>query len=199
MATTILLIRHAEHELLGRVLCGRTPGVQLGERGWRQARQLGARLQREGLAALYTSPLARAQETAAAIGTQCELAPIVAAAFDEIDYGRWTGASFERLDLDPAWERWNVARAASCPPEGESMAEAQARAVAGVRRIEACHPDAAAAVVSHGDVIKAILAWCLRLPLDAHARFEIGPGSVSAMVLWGTGGKVLWMNEAVTP
>ncbi|SDE45767.1 histidine phosphatase family protein [Belnapia rosea] len=198
MATTIFLVRHAEHELLGRVLCGRMPGVSLGEAGRQQALRLGGRLQREGLAALYTSPLARTRETAAVIGQQCGFAADIATEFEEIDFGRWTGASFDRLNPDPAWQSWNAERASGRPPGGESMAEAQARAVAGVRRIEALHPEASVAIVSHADVIKSVLAWCLGLSMDFHARFEIGPASVSAMAMWGTGAKVLWMNEAVT-
>ncbi len=197
MATTIFLVRHAEHELLGRVLCGRMPGVSLGEAGWQQALRLGRRLQREGLAALYTSPLTRTRETAAVIGQQCGLAADIATEFEEIDFGRWTGASFDRLNPDPAWQGWNAERASGRPPGGESMAEAQARAVAGVRRIEALHPEASVAIVSHADVIKSVLAWCLGLSMDFHARFEIGPASVSAMAMYGTGTKVLWMNEAV--
>jgi probable phosphoglycerate mutase len=198
VATTIFLVRHAEHELLGRVLCGRMPGVSLGDAGRQQASKLGRRLQREGLAALYTSPLARARETAAAVGQQCGLAADIDLAFDEIDFGRWTGASFDQLDPDPAWQRWNAERASGRPPGGESMAQAQARAVAGVRQVETRHPKASVAIVSHADVIKSVLAWCLGLSMDFHARFEIGPASVSAMAVWGTGAKVLWMNEAVT-
>lgn len=198
MAATIFLVRHAEHELLGRVLCGRMPGVSLGDAGRQQALRLGRRLQQEGLAALYTSPLARAQETAAVIGQQCGLAADIATEFNEIDFGRWTGASFDQLDPDPTWQRWNAERSSGGPPGGESIAEAQARAVAGVRRIEARHPEASVAIVSHADVIKSVLAWCLSLSMDFHARFEIGPASVSAMAMWGTGAKVLWMNEAVT-
>ncbi len=79
------------------------------------------------------------------------------------------------------------------------MAEAQARAVAGVRRVETRHPEASVAIVSHADVIKSVLAWCLSLSMDCHARYEVGPASVSAIVMWGTGAKVLWMNEVVTP
>jgi len=198
VATTIFLVRHAEHEMLGRVLCGRMPGVSLGDAGRQQALWLGRRLQREGLAALYTSPLARARETATAIGQQCRLAANIATEFDEIDFGQWTGAFFDRLNQDPAWQRWNAERSGGRPPGGESMNEAQTRAVAGMRLIEAQYPEAAVAIVSHADVIKSILAWCLSLSMDFHARFEIGPASVSAMSMWGTGAKVLWMNEAVT-
>jgi probable phosphoglycerate mutase len=53
------------------------------------------------------------------------------------------------------------------------------------------------ALVSHGDVIKAVLAGVLGLSLDAHARFEISPGSVSALAVWDGGGKVLRMNESI--
>lgn len=198
MVATIFLVRHAEHQLLGRVLCGRMPGVSLGDVGLQQASRIGCRLRREGLTALYTSPLARAQETAAAIAGECRLAAEIAPDFDEIDFGIWTGAFFDQLDPDPAWRKWNAERASGRPPGGESMADAQARAVKGMRQIEARHPNAAVAIVSHADVIKAVLAWCLGLSMDSHARFEIGPASVSAIALWGTGAKVLWMNEALT-
>ena len=53
------------------------------------------------------------------------------------------------------------------------------------------------AAVSHADVVKAILADCLGLPIGAHARFEVSPGALSVLVYWNGGGKVLCMNEAV--
>ena len=79
------------------------------------------------------------------------------------------------------------------------MTEAQARVLGEVERAHREHPDGRVVLVSHGDVIKAVLAGVLGLPLDAHARFEISPGSVSALAVWDGGGKVLSMNENAAP
>jgi probable phosphoglycerate mutase len=198
MATTIVLVRHAAHPLLGKVLCGRMPGVELDEVGRSQAVRLGADLAALRPAALLTSPIGRARDTAAAIGKASGLAAQPCDALNEIDFGDWTGAGFAALADDPGWARWNIARAEACPPGGEPMREAQARVVAGIQRMQADHPHGTVLVVSHADIIKAVLLWCLGLTLDAHARFDIDPASTSAIVLWEGGGKILWMNRGVT-
>ena len=68
-------------------------------------------------------------------------------------------------------------------------------AVGHVTAVREAHPDTGVVLVSHGDVIKAIVAWCLGLPLDAHMRFDIAPASVSALVAWEGGAKLLSLNE----
>ncbi|HEY0421567.1 MAG TPA: histidine phosphatase family protein, partial [Acetobacteraceae bacterium] len=133
-----------------------------------------------------------------AIAQATSLAAQPCDALSEIDFGAWTGARFADLAGDPAWSRWNAARAEACPPGGESMQQAQARVVAGIQRMQADHPHGTVVAVSHADVIKAALLWCLGLTLDAHARFDIDPASTSAIALWPGGGKILWMNQGVT-
>jgi probable phosphoglycerate mutase len=201
VAATVFLVRHAAHDRVDRVLCGRMPGVGLGEAGRRQAEALARRFAAPGsgggVDAVWTSPLQRARETAEPIAARLGLRARASDALCEIDFGAWTGRAFDDLRDDPRWRRWNEARGSGArPPGGESMAEAQARAMAEVERARAEHPDGAVALVSHGDVIKAVLAGVLGLSLDAHARFEISPGSVSALAVWDGGGKVLSMNEA---
>lgn len=198
MATTILLVRHAAHPLLGRQLCGRMPGVALDAAGRDQASRLATQLAGLRPEALYTSPMERAHDTAAAIAAPTGLAPQLCDALNEIDFGSWTGMGFDALADDPAWARWNTVRADGCPPGGETMCAAQARAVAGMLRIKAEHPEGLAVIVSHADIIKAILLWCLGLSLDAILRFDIDPASTSAIALWEGGGKILWMNQGVT-
>lgn len=197
MATTIFLVRHAAHDLVGHVLCGRMPGVHLGEAGRRQAALLARRLGREGLAAVYTSPLPRACETAAAIAAPLGMDARTCDGLNEIEFGDWTGRSFASLEGDPHWRRWNAERDAERPPGGETMREAQQRASRCIRRMAEEHPDAAVAAVSHADVIKAVLAEVLGLPLGAHAKFEISPAGLSAIQLWHGGARILCMNEAV--
>jgi broad specificity phosphatase PhoE len=197
VAATIFLVRHAAHDRVDRVLCGRMPGVGLGEAGRRQAEALARRFARESAGAVWTSPLDRARETAAPIADRLGLPVRTSDGLSEIEFGAWTGQAFAALRDDPRWRRWNEARGNERPPAGESMAEAQARAMAAVERACAEHPDGRVVLISHGDVIKAVLAGVLGLPLDAHARFEISPASVSALAMWDGGGKVLSMNETV--
>jgi probable phosphoglycerate mutase len=198
VATTILLVRHAAHPLLGRVLCGRMPGVALDETGRAQAAILARDLAASQPHLLLTSPVERARETAAAIATATGLPAQPCDALDEIDFGAWTGARFADLADDPAWSCWNEERADGCPPGGEPMRQAQARVVAAIQRIRASHPDGIVVAVSHADIIKSVLLWCLGLTLDAHARFDIDPASTSGIALWEGGGKLLWMNRGVT-
>ncbi len=198
--TTLFLVRHATHDRLGDTLCGRMPGVTLGEAGLRQAERVAERLAREAgrIAAVHTSPVERARQTAAPIAARLGLTPRCCAAITEIDFGAWTGKRFDALRDDPAWRRWNGRRGdAPAPPGGgETMAEVQARAVALVRRICAERPeDGGAVLVSHGDVIKAIVAWCLGLTLDALERFDVAPASVSAVAVWPGGARLLCLNE----
>jgi broad specificity phosphatase PhoE len=195
VAATLFLVRHAAHDRVDRVLCGRMAGVGLGEAGRRQAAALARRFAGEAVDAVWTSPLDRARETAEPIGGRLGLAVQVRGGLSEIDFGEWTGQGFTALRDDPRWHRWNEARGSERPPGGESMAEAQARAMGEVERARAGHPDGRVVLISHGDVIKAVLARVLGLPIDAHARFEISPASVSALAMWDGGGKVLSMNE----
>jgi broad specificity phosphatase PhoE len=201
VAATIFLVRHAAHDRVDRVLCGRMPGVGLGEAGRRQAEALARRFADAAVDAVWTSPLDRARETAEPIAGRLGLPVRTSDGLAEIDFGAWTGLPFDALRDDPRWRRWNEARGSERPPPGESMGEsmgeAQARASIEVERARAEHPDGRVVLISHGDVIKAVLAGVLGLPLDAHARFEISPASVSALAMWEGGGKVLSMNESI--
>jgi probable phosphoglycerate mutase len=194
-ATTLMLLRHAAHDAVNRQLCGRAPGICLSEPGRQQARRLAERLAQEPLRAIHSSPLERARETAGIIAQRIGLLPVIDDDLTEIDFGDWAGRSFVELRDDPLWARWNMARGATRAPSGETMREVQRRAIAALGRICDVHPGGRVAVVSHGDVIKAALMHWLAMPLDAYARFEILPASISTVVLWPGGGKVQAMNE----
>jgi broad specificity phosphatase PhoE len=192
MATTILLIRHAAHDDVGRVLCGRMPGIALGVTGRRQAEALGVKLQ-PVVDWVYASPLQRTQETAACLGSDVRTSE----AATEIDFGAWAGRSFEQLDSDPHWRAWNVERSRTRAPGGETMADVQDRVMAELGRLAVRHEGARVAVVSHGDVIKAALMAVLGLSLDAWLRFDIDPASVSRLQFGTDRQKVLSMNETL--
>ena len=189
--TVALLVRHAAHDLLGKTLTGRQPGVDLNDAGRAHAGRLAARLARERPTAVLSSPLERCLATAEPIAQACGLAVEPTDALHEIDFGDWSGRSFGELRDDPAWSFWNACRGAARCPGGESMVEAQVRIV---RRLERL-PPGDVVLVSHGDLIKAALCWALGLSLDALHRLEISPGSVSGIALGDGAPRTLWVNE----
>ena len=197
MTTTVFLVRHAAHDLLGRVLTGRMAGVHLGPEGSLQAGRLAERLSAEPISGVYTSPLERARETAEPIASRWGLPAKTDEALTDIDFGDWSGRSFEELGRDPGWTEWNASRTMARPPGGETMLDVQWRAVGAVGRIVAAHPQTGAVVVSHGDVIKAVVAHYLGVALDGISRFEISPGSISTVAIGGWGAKVHALNEAI--
>jgi probable phosphoglycerate mutase len=192
---TIFLVRHAAHDRVDRILCGRMPGVSLGDHGRAQAARVAARLAQEGLAAVYSSPLDRARETAEPLAAAAGLEVDIRAGLDEIDLGEWTGRSFAELEGDPRWHTWNAGRALGEAPGGERMQVVQDRILVELETVRHRHPGGRVAVVSHADVIKAALCGVLNLSLDRYHAFEVDPASISSVVLWDGGGKVLTLNE----
>ena len=177
--TRFLLLRHAAHDWIGRGVPGRMPGVALNAQGQREAAGLVARLQSREIDAIYCSPQQRAQETAAPMATARDLPIQRADAFAEIEFGDWSGKSFQQLDLDPEWRVWVERRSVAVPPGGETLAQVRERAMAGIEQLRRAHPDQSVLVVSHGDVIKVVLAEVLGLSLDHLERFDIAPASLS--------------------
>ena len=197
MTTTFFLVRHAAHDRVGTVLCGRMPRVRLGEVGKAQARRLSERFAHETIACIRTSPLERAVETAEPIAARIGEPVEICEAITEIDFGAWSGMSFEALEQDPRWNAWNSARSVNRAPEGETMLEAQGRIVKTLEELREHYPGKSVILVSHGDVIKSALLHHLGMPLDAYARFEIEPASISTLVVGDWGSKVLRLNEVV--
>lgn len=192
--TTLLVIRHAAHDLLGRRLAGRMDGVPLNETGLRQATQLAESLHGRPLAALYSSPLERALQTAGPLAAWTGRPVLTRSALNDIEFGGWTGQTFEQLQSDPEWITWCDHRSAAQPPEGETIEEVQKRMVDELRQLAALHPHGTIAIFSHCDVIKAALAYFLSLSLDALERFEIAPASISVLVMEGRWTQVRLVN-----
>ena len=196
--TRILLIRHASAELMTGVLYGRTPGVHLNSEGYKEARKLGEALRMKcDLDAVISSPLERATETARFIADPQRLAVSIADGLNEIEFGGWAGKSFSELHELPEWREYNRLRSVIRPPHGESAFDVQARAWATLIRIAAAHRDAMVAVVTHGDVIRYLLILLLGMPIDHILRLEIGPASISEIVLGADHPVVRTVNQTV--
>lgn len=198
MTTTFLLVRHAAHDNLGSYLAGRTMDVSLGSDGRQQAGLLAERLTRVKVDAIHTSPRKRTQETARAIGAARGLLRIeIDDALDEVDFGHWAGESFETLDIDPLWRRWNAVRSLARTAGGETMLDVEKRVMELIETLEEKRRDETILLVSHAEVIKAAVCHVLGLPANASERFEIAPASVSRIVVGEWGAKILNLNERV--
>ncbi len=184
--TTVLLVRHGVTEAnRGGVLAGWTPDVHLADKGREQAEALGARLAPVPVAAVVTSPLERCRETAAAIVAARNGSPVAVETDErlgECRYGEWTGQELKKLTKDPLWKVVQAHPSAATFPGGEALRETQARAVAAVRDWNARRgTDATYVVVSHGDVIKAVVADALGLHLDLFQRIVADPASLTVV------------------
>ena len=186
---TVLLVRHGRTTAnTAGVLAGRTAGVRLDDLGEQQAARAGDRVASLPLRAVVTSPLERCRQTATHLARkqQSPLTVTREKGLSEVDYGEWTGQSLKDLSKEPLWRTVQAHPAAVTFPGGESMAGMSARSVAAVRRwdatVEAEHgPDSLWVAVSHGDVIKAILADALGIHLDAFQRIVVDPASISVV------------------
>jgi probable phosphomutase (TIGR03848 family) len=197
MSTTIFLMRHGDNDWIGHTLVGWTPGIHLNENGRRQAERLAHRLGTLPIAAVYSSPLERALETAAPLAARLGLGIRTCDGLGEIRLGEWTGRKVRDLEDDPLWRRFNRQRSTTRIPGGESMLEVQLRMVDVFEEIRTNHPDASVAVFSHGDPIRAILMHYLGTPLDFVHRLEVFPASISRIVLNDRGPLVVTVNEAL--
>ena len=180
--TTLLLVRHGLTAMTGPVLAGWTPGVHLDDRGREQAAALAERLRDVPLAAVIASPLERCQETAAALVAGRDVAVTTDDRLGECKYGDWTGQELKKLAKDPLWKVVQAHPSAAAFPNGEALRDTQARAVDAVRAHNATLGDGATWVaVSHGDVIKAIVADALGVHLDMFQRIQIDPCSLTVI------------------
>jgi probable phosphoglycerate mutase len=146
------------------------------------------------MSAIYTSPLDRARDTAHALARYQPVVVREDEALTEIDFGEWTGWSFADLDKDPAWQRFNRARAGAVIPGGEHPAEAQRRMVACIARLAARHRGQAIALVSHAEPIRCALLHYQRLSLDQWDRIEVAPASVSQVLVSAEAARVVTIN-----
>jgi probable phosphoglycerate mutase len=197
--TTFLLVRHASGDHVGRRLAGRAPGAPLNDAGREEAARLASWLAPVPLAAVYSSPLDRARDTAAALAAPHRLPVAVDEAFTELDFGDWTGRSVESLAGDALWDRFNRVRSTTRPPGGELMLEAQARAVNALAALAERHDGAVVAVVSHADVLRAVIAHFSGTPLDLFLRVVIDPASVSTLALHPWGAELRGLNASPSP
>lgn len=191
----LLLVRHALTPITGVRLAGWLPDVHLSDEGRKEAEMLAQRLGPLTLAAVYSSPLDRAVETARPTARSKRLRIRMRPELGEVRYGAWEGRRLDALAKTKLWRRV-IARPSEVRfPEGETIRETQARAIDGIERIRASHDGQAVAVFTHADIIRLLLAHYAGVHIDLYQRIAVGTASVSAVWLGAGGPRIVKVND----
>ena len=183
--TTVLLVRHGLTPTTGRVLPGRSLGLHLSDEGQRQAEAAARRIAKlERVAAIYSSPLERARETALAIAKARGLAVRIERGLLELDIGAWTGSSLARVSRKPEWQKVQRYPSGFRFPDGESFTEMQTRITGTLAELVTRHrgdtivarlarrSDQGGAGARAGDAPRPLSAAGHRAGLDHHDRLR---------------------------
>ena len=194
MSLVLHLVRHGAHDGAPGALAGRDPAIRLSPAGRAEARALADSFMGRPLAQVIASPQPRTVETAEILARGHGVT--IDAALDEIDFGRWAGRSFAALEDDPAWRRWNAERDVAATPAGETMADVADRVGSLVARLREDHPDGAEiALVTHCDVIRAVLCRAQGRPFSAVHDIAIDTASRTTLAVDADGARVLAVNR----
>lgn len=191
-ATTILLIRHAQTPTTGKVLPGRAKGLKLADKGIAQAQATAEAIaHRHKIAAIYSSPMERARQTAEPLAQLTKRQIRIHPGLNECDFGRWTGRNLATLRKTRDWQQVQRNPSSFRFPHGESFTQMQTRIVDALTEMAQRHRGKTIAAYSHADTIKAAMAHALGVHLDLFQRIAISPASVSVIQLHSEGSAIL--------
>jgi phosphoserine phosphatase len=182
--TTLVLVRHGHTALNdGDRFRGRTD-TPLDDQGLREAEITAeAVAARWKPSAVYTSAVSRARTTGEIIGRPFGLAPVEEPGVLDMDYGEWTGLTFDEAKAhDPEAYRLCMERASAFrSPKGESFEELRSRSVASVKAIARRHAGETVVIVSHTVVIRVILLGFLEMSTDHFWRIRQGTCAINVL------------------
>jgi probable phosphoglycerate mutase len=190
-----VLVRHAVTAQTGPMLSGRTPGIDLSDRGREQAKALGERLAKLPITVVYASPIERTTQTAAAVAEHHGLTVQPLPGVIEADYGEWTGGQLSDLAKTDLWKTVQRSPSRARFPNGESLAEMQTRMVVALEEVVVRHRGELVVVVSHADPIKAAIAHYTGVHLDLFQRIVVSPASVTVFELGEHGAAMVKCND----
>jgi probable phosphomutase (TIGR03848 family) len=191
----VFLVRHGLTAQTGRLLYGRTPGIDLDERGRTQAERLVERFDGIRLSAIYTSPLERCVQTVEPLAAARRARVRPDDAFLEMEAGAWTGRTLAQLRRTKAWRTVQQTPSDFEFPGGEAFLGAQARVVTAIDRLARRHRTGSIMIATHGDIVRIALAHYLATPLDDFQRIVIDPAGVSVVLLGAARPHVLLVND----
>ncbi len=196
----VVLVRHAHSQAnAAGILSGRRPNIALSEKGRTQAQELAMRLGELKVKELRVSPLQRCIETIDPwVSTKSRIRRIEDHGITEVDYGKWSGRTLRSLSREKLWKIVQENPSRVFFPDGEGMANMQARAIESMHLALASTGTGAVVMVSHGDVIKALVAANLGMRLDDFQRIIIDPASVTLFDFSSKTPRLLLLNDSHT-
>lgn len=199
MQTRFLIVRHATCAHTDDTLLGRTLDAPLDARGRRQARAVAEYLHREAPLRVECSPRRRALQTALAIADGACCGIRTTPALDELDFGDWAGHSFAELERDPGWQRWNRSRDRARTPAGVGIRAVQRSVDRYLASLARSCSGATLVLVTHAEIIRAIVLRYLGLPARDYGLFDIAPASITRVSIGNDGTHVEAVNQPVLP
>jgi probable phosphoglycerate mutase len=196
----VVLVRHAHSQAnAAGILSGRRPNIALSEKGRTQAQELAIRLGELKVKELRVSPLQRCVETIDPwVSTKSRIRRIEDHGITEVDYGKWSGRTLRSLSREKLWKIVQENPSRVFFPDGEGIANMQARAIESMHLALASSGTGAVVMVSHGDVIKALVAANLGMRLDDFQRIIIDPASVTLFDFSSKTPRLLLLNDSHT-
>jgi len=180
---TIIFIRHGENNYTrNKRLAGRLPGVHLNKHGKAQAKSLADRLKYISIKAIYCSPLERTVETAQPIAEALNVEIIYSNNLLEVDFGEWQGKTLSSIQKQYLWKYVQNSPSMTRFPNGESFLDAQNRVIKQIEEINDKYaPEDNILCISHCDIIKLAIAFCIGMPVDCFQRLYISTGSLNVL------------------
>lgn len=200
----LVFIRHAHSTANDAgVLSGQLPGVSLSIKGAKQALELVERLGACSFDSARISPLQRCEET---------ITPWLKSKYSkglknyhiddaliEMDYGSWSGRKLSSLSREKMWKEIQERPSTVQFPQGERMRAMQKRALTSVTHALEEKKSGTHLFVSHGDVLKAVVASLLKIKLDDFQSLVIDPASVTVIDFDGSKSRLLAFNDSHSP
>lgn len=193
---SMLFVRHAESADWARQVCHGTLDVPLSGGGVVQAGRISKHLEDATFDAVYTSPRSRAVATAATVASEHGLEPVIREDLAEIDFGAFEGRTFDEIAASHAvvYAQWMSEPASVRFPGGESFGDLRARVSSEIARIRREHEGGSVAVVTHGGVIRAVLADVMGLNDEAIFRIDQSCGGMTLVEYVGDEPILRYMN-----
>lgn len=197
--TLVVLLRHA-HSTANEsgILAGRLKGIDLSRKGAKQASELTRRLGNFPIKEIRISPLERCHQTVSPWLTSIKVKArfVVDPNLEEVDYGQWTGKKLSSLSRKREWKTVQNTPSKMRFPDGETIAAMSKRAIKALNEGLASRGSGALVIVSHGDVIKSLIAYSLNIKLDDFQRIVVDPASITIIDFSGSIPRVIALNDS---
>jgi broad specificity phosphatase PhoE len=179
----LVLVRHAETDESARGRCYGSLDVRLSAAGREQCVRLGQALAGERIATVVSSPRMRAVETARAIAEPHHLVVAVEPALRELDFGELEGRTYDEIAASrpELYARWMTCPTQVRFPGGESYADLRGRALPAIDALRHGLGGGTGVVVTHGGIVRAVLADVLGIPDERIFRVTVDPASLTVV------------------